>query len=100
MALLNRHSRMTISLGLIAAGLFAAAAEAATEVVTGVINCRSVRWSGLSGQLLLSAKLEPCGCRLGVCGQRGSVVQASPRAKRHIHSADGPGKDMRRGAVA
>ena len=45
MALLGRHSRITTLFGLIALGaapvLLAAAAEAATEVVTGVISCTS-----------------------------------------------------------
>jgi hypothetical protein len=61
---------------------------------------RILRWSGLFGQLWLSAKLESCGCRLGVCGQRGSVVQASPEAKRRIHRAGGPAKNMSRSRVA
>ena len=45
MASVGRHSRTTTTLGLIAVGiapgLLAVAAEAATEVVTGVISCTS-----------------------------------------------------------
>jgi hypothetical protein len=45
MALLGRHRRITTLFGLVALGaapvLLAAAAEAATEVVTGVISCTS-----------------------------------------------------------
>ena len=41
MAVLSRNSCMTIALGLIALRLLTAAAEAATEVVTGVISCTS-----------------------------------------------------------